>query len=91
MDKVLIITGGGRGIGAAVARQAADSGYTVAVNYQRDAAAAEALVTAIRNKGGRASAFQADIGAADEVERLFKEVERDLGTAVALVNNAGIT
>ncbi|HEU4853133.1 MAG TPA: SDR family oxidoreductase [Telluria sp.] len=91
MDKVLIITGGGRGIGAAVARQAAGSGYTVAVNYQRDAAAAEALVTAIRNKGGRAAAFQADIGAADQVERLFQTVEKDLGAPVALVNNAGIT
>lgn len=90
MKKVLIVTGAGRGIGAAVARQAAGE-YAVAVNYQRDTQAAKALVRAIREGGGTAAAFQADIGRVDEVERLFAQVEAELGPPAALVNNAGIT
>jgi NAD(P)-dependent dehydrogenase (short-subunit alcohol dehydrogenase family) len=91
MANVLIVTGAGRGIGAAVARQAAAAGYAVAVNYHRDEAAAEALAAAIRAAGGNAIAFQADIGAVADVERLFACVEDKLGPPVALVNNAGIT
>jgi NAD(P)-dependent dehydrogenase (short-subunit alcohol dehydrogenase family) len=89
--KVLIVTGAGRGIGAAVARQAAAAGYAVAVNYHRDEAAAETLVASIRATGGTALAVQADVGAVDEVARLFACVEKELGPPAALVNNAGIT
>lgn len=91
MDKVLIVTGGGRGIGKAVARQAAAAGYAVAVNFHRDEAAAQALVASIRAAGGTALAMQADVGAVDEVVRLFERVEDELGPPAALVNNAGIT
>ena len=61
MSKVLIVTGAGRGIGAAIARQAAGTGHAVAVNYRHDEAAAQALVAAIRADGGRAAAIQADV------------------------------
>jgi len=91
MAKVLIITGAGRGIGAAVARRAAADGYSVAVNFQRDRAAAEALVASIRDAGGTAIAMQADVGDEAEVQRLFARVEEELGPPAALVNNAGIT
>lgn len=91
MKPVLIVTGAGRGIGAAVARQAAARGYAVAVNYQRDAQSAEALVREIAAAGGEALAIQADIGQAEEVERLFARVTGELGAPAALVNNAGIT
>lgn len=89
--KVLIITGAGRGIGAAIARQAASQGYAVAVNYQQDAAAASALVASIGDVGGTALAVQADVGDAADVERMFRQVEARLGTPAGLVNNAGIT
>lgn len=91
MKQVLIITGAGRGIGAALARQAAAAGHAVAVNYQRDSASAAALVDAIRAAGGTAASFQADVGDAAAVERLFAQVEETLGAPTALVNNAGIT
>lgn len=91
MKPVLIVTGAGRGIGAAVARQAAARGYAVAVNYQRDARAADALVREISGAGGVALAIQADIGQVEEVERLFARVTGELGAPAALVNNAGIT
>jgi NAD(P)-dependent dehydrogenase (short-subunit alcohol dehydrogenase family) len=91
MAKVLIITGAGRGIGAAVARRAAAEGYAVAVNFQRDRLAAEALVASIRAAGGKAIAVQADVGDETEVQRLFACVEEELGPPAALVNNAAIT
>ena len=91
MEQVLIVTGAGRGIGAAVARQAAARGYAVAINYQRDAGSAQALAREIAGAGGKALAFQADIGRAEEVEALFARVEAELGPLAALVNNAGIT
>jgi len=87
---VLLITGGGRGIGAATARLAAARGYTVAINYRRDATAAHALVERIRGEGGHAAAFAADVGEEVEVERLFAEIDHALGPLTALVNNAGV-
>ncbi|WP_203322744.1 SDR family oxidoreductase [Pseudoxanthomonas beigongshangi] len=87
---VLLVTGGGRGIGAATARLAAARGYTVAINYRRDAVAAHALVERIRADGGRAAAFVADIAVEAEVERLFAEVDGAFGPLDALVNNAGV-
>jgi len=91
MSKVLIVTGGGRGIGAAIALAAAREGYAVAVNYARDAQAAGGVVEAIRTLGGVAVAVQADVGDPAGVAHLFAETERVLGPVTALVNNAGIT
>jgi NAD(P)-dependent dehydrogenase (short-subunit alcohol dehydrogenase family) len=90
MAKVLIVTGAGRGIGAAVARQAGAAGYAVAVNYQRAQSSAESVVASIRQAGGTAMAVQADVGDEADVERLFATVEAELGPPAALVNNAGI-
>jgi NAD(P)-dependent dehydrogenase (short-subunit alcohol dehydrogenase family) len=90
MGKVLVVTGGGRGIGAATARLAAGRGYTVCVNYRRDHDAAERTVAAIAASGGRAIAVAADVAVEDDVVRLFATAERELGPPEALVNNAGI-
>jgi NAD(P)-dependent dehydrogenase (short-subunit alcohol dehydrogenase family) len=87
----LIVTGGGRGIGAAVARLAARQGYTVAVNFVADEAAASGVVREIEQGNGRAKAIRADVSKEKEVVELFESVERTLGRPVALVNNAGIT
>lgn len=91
MSKVLLVTGGSRGIGAAIARQAGAAGYAVAVNYRNDAAAAEQVVQDIVAAGGRAVAIQADVAREAEIAVLFAETERQLGRLTHLVNNAGIT
>jgi NAD(P)-dependent dehydrogenase (short-subunit alcohol dehydrogenase family) len=87
---IMIVTGGGRGIGAATARLAAKRGYAVCVNYLRDRAAAEAVAQDIRADGGGAIAVPGDVAEEDEVLRLFQECDRSLGPLTALVNNAGI-
>ena len=87
----LIVTGGSRGIGAAVCRLAAARGYSVAINYLSHAEAASALVEQITREGGRASAIQADIGRETDILHLFETAESNLGPLTALVNNAGIT
>jgi NAD(P)-dependent dehydrogenase (short-subunit alcohol dehydrogenase family) len=86
--KTLIVTGGSRGIGAATARLAAGRGYAVCVNYRQDRAAAEGVAAAIRGEGGNAIVAQADIAIEEDVVRLFETVDRELGRATALVNNA---
>jgi NAD(P)-dependent dehydrogenase (short-subunit alcohol dehydrogenase family) len=88
-DKVLIVTGGGRGIGAATARLAASRGYAVCVNYVSDRAAAEGVVADIGRGGGKAIAVAADVSSEPDVVRLFETVDRQLGRLDALVNNAG--
>lgn len=90
MRNVLIVTGGGRGIGAATARLAAARGYAVCINYVNDATTAAALAAEIRAAGGTALAVQADVGVDGDVLRLFATVDRELGPLTALVNNAGI-
>jgi NAD(P)-dependent dehydrogenase (short-subunit alcohol dehydrogenase family) len=85
MKKVMLVTGGGRGIGAATARLAAKSGYAVCVNYLRDKAAAEALAGEI---GG--VAVSADVASEADVVRLFETIDARLGRISALVNNAGV-
>ena len=90
MSQVMIVTGGGRGIGAATCRLAAERGYAVAINYLREAAAAEQLASELRERGARALALQADVSDAADVERMFETVDRRLGRLAALVNNAGI-
>jgi NAD(P)-dependent dehydrogenase (short-subunit alcohol dehydrogenase family) len=91
MSTTVIVTGGGRGIGAATAILAARAGLAVAVNYAKDEASAERLVTAIRADGGRATAIQADVAVEADVLRLFETAEERLGPIGALVNNAGVT
>lgn len=91
MNKVLLVTGGSRGIGAATARLAAAEGYTVCVNYRSDEAAAARVVSEIEAAGGAAVAIQADVSIPEDIEHLFEVVVRDLGPPTALVNNAGFT
>ena len=90
MSKCLIVTGGGRGIGAEVSRKAAKQGYSVCVNFHRDQTSAQKLVRELEKEGANALAYQADVSREEEVETLFQTVEKDLGTPEALVNNAGI-
>ena len=87
----LIVTGASRGIGAAIAKLAADRGFSVAINFAKGATEAEAVVQQIRSGGGRAHAIQADVAREEDVVRLFKTAERELGPIKALVNNAAIT
>jgi NAD(P)-dependent dehydrogenase (short-subunit alcohol dehydrogenase family) len=87
----LIVTGAGRGIGAAVAKLAGARGFRVVVNYARNAQAAGDVARHIASLGGRATVIQADISREPEIERLFESAERELGPITGLVNNAGIT
>ena len=90
MSKVLIITGGSRGIGAAVALLAASQGYAVAVNYTANSLAADEVVRHIRVSGGTAITVQADVAVEADVLTMFKKVDAKLGRLTALVNNAGV-
>ena len=90
MNKVLIVTGGSRGIGAATAIMAAAQGYAVCVNYLRNRTAAMTVVETIEKAGGRAIAVGGDVAREADVINLFEEVDRALGRLDALVNNAGI-
>jgi NAD(P)-dependent dehydrogenase (short-subunit alcohol dehydrogenase family) len=87
-EEVLIVTGGGRGIGAATARLAGNRGYSVCVNYLQDRQSAENVVKEIQREGGKAVAVQADISCESQVVSLFEQVDRALGPLAALVNNA---
>ncbi|HEX5658680.1 MAG TPA: SDR family oxidoreductase [Polyangiales bacterium] len=89
-ERAAIVTGGSRGIGAAIARRLAHDGFAVTVNYARDRAGAEAVVQAIEHSGGRAIAVRADIAAADAIEALFDATEQTFGGVDVLVNNAGV-
>ncbi|EJN08811.1 SDR family oxidoreductase [Herbaspirillum sp. YR522] len=89
-DKVILVTGGSRGIGAATARLAAQQGYAVAVNYVSNREAAESVVADIVRGGGRAIAVAGDVSREDDIIGMFSTVDRELGTLTALVNNAGI-
>lgn len=89
-SQVLIVTGGSRGIGAAVATAAARRGYSVAVSYKGNRSRADAVVAAIAKTGGKAVAIAGDVAREADVERLFAEADKALGRVTALVNNAGI-
>jgi NAD(P)-dependent dehydrogenase (short-subunit alcohol dehydrogenase family) len=88
--KILLVTGGSRGIGAATCRLAAEQGYAVAVNFLTNREAANHVVQTIQQGGGTALAIQADVAVERDVCALFETVDRDLGRLTALVNNAGI-
>ncbi len=88
MSKVLLVTGGSRGIGAATARMAIAEGYDVAVNYVGDKKAADALVAKL---GKRSIAVQGDVSKPDDIQRLFNETENSFGPITHLVNSAGVT
>jgi NAD(P)-dependent dehydrogenase (short-subunit alcohol dehydrogenase family) len=90
MGGTIIVTGGSRGIGAAICKRLAADGYAILVNFARDAKAADAVVASIVGAGGRALAHRAD--AADEaaIATMFEVSDRDLGPLAGLVNNAGI-
>jgi NAD(P)-dependent dehydrogenase (short-subunit alcohol dehydrogenase family) len=90
MPGVVMITGGGRGIGAATARLAAQRGHAVCVNFLRQEAAAQAVVQDIARAGGRAAAVRGDVSVEEDVVRMFAECDRALGPLAGLVNNAGI-
>jgi NAD(P)-dependent dehydrogenase (short-subunit alcohol dehydrogenase family) len=90
MSKVMIVTGAGKGIGAAIAELAGKRGYAVCVNYAHSKDAAEQVVARITGAGGKAIAVQADVSQPAEAKRLFEETDRRLGKVDALVNNAGI-
>lgn len=89
-QKVLLVTGGSRGIGAAVCRLGAKAGYRVAVNYASNKAAADALVGEIKAAGGDAFAVKGDVGGEADIISIFEAVDRTFGRLDAFVNNAGI-
>ena len=91
MSKILLITGAGRGIGAATARLAAARGYDVAVNYLRDEKAANDVVSAVKAAGQRAVAIQGDVAIEADVARTFATIDKELGRLTHLVYNAGST
>jgi NAD(P)-dependent dehydrogenase (short-subunit alcohol dehydrogenase family) len=90
LDKVLLVTGASRGIGAATALLAARRGYAVAVNYTANPGAAEEVANAIRSGGGKAITVQADVAQEAQVMAMFEQVDSQLGRLDALVNNAGV-
>jgi NAD(P)-dependent dehydrogenase (short-subunit alcohol dehydrogenase family) len=90
MDKVVLITGGSRGIGAAAARGAGRDGYRVVINYTKRGEDAAQVVRDIKQAGGEAIAIQADMGSEADIQRLFAEVDKQFGRLDGLVNNAGI-
>ena len=90
MEKVLLVTGGSRGIGAATCKLAAQQGWAVAVNYSANSLAADDVVRSIRSQGGHAMAVQADVADEDQVLRMFEQIDAKLGHLTGLVNNAGV-
>lgn len=90
MTGILLVTGGSRGIGAAICLRAAKQGYAVAVNYRKDAAAADRLVSEITSAGGKAISVQGDVGNEGDIIAMFDRVTEELGVPTALVNSAGV-
>ena len=89
--KVAIVTGGSRGIGAAIAKLLGSNGYSVAINYASDQAAAQKVLDHLTGVGSRSIAIQGDVAREADVLRIFEIAQRELGPIRALVNNAAIT
>jgi NAD(P)-dependent dehydrogenase (short-subunit alcohol dehydrogenase family) len=89
-SRVLLITGASRGIGAACALRAADDGWDVGINFNRDEAAAQDVAAAVQARGGRALALRADVADEGAIEAMFRRIDDELGALAGLVNNAGI-
>lgn len=89
-QKIALVTGGSRGIGAAIAKKLAGDGFKVIVNYAGNAQAADHVVREIEQAGGKAQAIQADIANTQAVQQLFDAIETQWGRIDVLVNNAGI-
>ncbi|WP_407176270.1 SDR family NAD(P)-dependent oxidoreductase [Bradyrhizobium sp. STM 3562] len=88
--RVALVTGGSRGIGAAIVKELAAAGAAVAINYRSHAEQADALAEAIRSAGGKAVAVQADVSQAEAVTKMMERVKSELGPIDILVNNAGV-
>src|ERR1700727_2775597 len=89
-DKVAVVTGASKGIGAAIARALGAAGASVVVNYASDKTGAEKAVSDIKAKGGQAVAVQGDVSKSADVKRLFEETRKVFGKLDVLVNNAGV-
>lgn len=89
--KVAVVTGGGRGIGRAVAVRLGLQGASIAIFYRSNDAAAEQTAELVRQAGGKCKTFKGDVSSAADVEALFKHVNQALGPVDILINNAGIT
>lgn len=89
-SKVVLVTGGSRGIGAATSKLFASKGYAVCINYKSNSTAAEKLALEINASGGKCIIAQADVSVENDVLKLFEKVDRELGDLSVLVNNAGI-
>lgn len=90
MNKIAVITGASRGIGASTAIRLAADGYDIAINYLSNDDAAKSIVEKVKKIGMRAISFKADVASETEVEELFQKVEQALGSPSVLINNAGI-
>jgi len=90
MNKIALVTGSSRGIGAATARKLALEGYSVCINYIKDTDSAQKVVDQIEEMGGSAISVQADVSEEEEVEKLFTTIDDKLGRINVLINNAGI-
>ncbi len=90
ISKVALVTGASRGIGAVIPRQLASDGFSVAINYASSATEAARLAVELQKAGHQAIAVKADVASAEDVRRMFDEIEAQLGKVDVLVNNAGI-
>jgi NAD(P)-dependent dehydrogenase (short-subunit alcohol dehydrogenase family) len=90
MNKTILITGGSRGIGAATAVLAGKRGYNVCVNFLKNETVANNIVNKIKEQGGKAIAYQANVSIEEDVIQMFKKIDKDFGKIDALVNNVGV-
>ncbi|GAC33371.1 SDR family oxidoreductase [Paraglaciecola polaris] len=90
LSKVALVTGGSKGIGAAIARRLSADGFSVAINYAKNAEPAQALVAELQKADRRAFAVQCNVANTDDVIDMFDIVEKELGPIKVLINNAGI-
>ena len=90
MNKTILVTGGSRGIGAATAVLAGKRGYNVCVNFLKNETVANNIVNKIKEQGGKAIAYKANVSIEEEVIQMFKKIDKDFGKIDALVNNVGV-